>query len=273
MPDFAAEMDERIDVGDCIICGSDINGTNPVPIIDITPEHVARLFQQLNASQEEFTSATSTLAAAISAYDQAITNTRQLQAAIVRRTAQMDQLLARLPPEEVEIHKQQSEIVGMRARVVILQRELDEKRASFEEIVSAANRIVVEQATKIEEAFGYFAQEFLIEDCKLTWSPQPARLGQAGRRFDFPAFQLELGGSTFSTPVRRLGPNSVSEIQRAFIDLAFRMALARASDHRGRTSLLMDAPESSLDTVFVDRAAHVLGKFARPETDNRLVVM
>ena len=34
----------------------------------------------------------------------------------------------------------------------------------------------------------------------------------------------------------------------------------------------MDAPESSLDAVFVERAASVLGAFGRTETGNRLVV-
>ena len=34
----------------------------------------------------------------------------------------------------------------------------------------------------------------------------------------------------------------------------------------------MDAPESSLDAVFVDRAARILGAFGRQEAGNRLVL-
>ena len=102
--------------------------------------------------------------------------------------------------------------------------------------------------------------------------PQPARLGQAGITFDFPAFELELGGSDFAGTVRRRGPDNVSESQREFIDISFRMALAQVADRRGVTSLVMDAPESSLDMVFAHRAARVLGTFGRREKGNSLVV-
>ena len=72
--------------------------------------------------------------------------------------------------------------------------------------------------------------------------------------------------------MRRTGPNDVSESQREFIDVSFRMALASVAATRHVTTLVMDAPESSLDAVFVDRAARVLGTFSRPKEGNCLVV-
>ena len=83
---------------------------------------------------------------------------------------------------------------------------------------------------------------------------------------------MELGGSDFVGTVRRSGPDDVSESQREFIDLSFRMALAKAGTLNQNTSLVMDAPESSLDAVFVGRASRVLGKFAQQEVENRLII-
>lgn len=47
--------------------------------------------------------------------------------------------------------------------------------------------------------------------------------------------------------------------------------MAAAGNNVGGT-LVIDAPESSLDAVFERRAANVLTKFASPEKNNRLVV-
>jgi hypothetical protein len=79
-------------------------------------------------------------------------------------------------------------------------------------------------------------------------------------------------GTDFPSPVRRTGPEQVSESQREFIDLAFRMALMKVAGSDGVSSLVIDAPESSLDAVFVTRAAKVLARFAKPSKGNRLLI-
>jgi hypothetical protein len=63
----------------------------------------------------------------------------------------------------------------------------------------------------------------------------------------------------------------VSESQREFIDLAFRMALMQVAAWGGVGTLTVDAPESSLDAVFTRRAADVLLRFAQNQ-GNRLVL-
>ena len=149
---------------------------------------------------------------------------------------------------------------------------LRKKRESFEQFIAKANTTLEAQAHEIQESFGFYAKGFLIENCHLVWSPKPSQLGQSGRRFDFPAFGLELGGSNFSGTVRRSSPDDVSESQREFIDISFRMALAKVGSVENVTSLVVDAPESSLDAVFVRRAAQVLGAFGRADVGNRLIV-
>lgn len=80
-----------------------------------------------------------------------------------------------------------------------------------------------------------------------------------------------MSGTNFPSPVRRTGPDHVSESQREFIDLAFRMALMHVASASGCSSLVIDAPESSLDAVFVTRAADVLARFAHSSRCNRLI--
>ena len=111
-----------------------------------------------------------------------------------------------------------------------------------------------------------------MEQTRLSFAPQPARVGQTGEFIPFPAFNLEMTGSDFTIAVRRANPSDVSESQREFIDLAFRMALIKTAGSGGQGSLVIDAPESSLDTVFATRAAQILARFATSAEENRLLV-
>ena len=93
-----------------------------------------------------------------------------------------------------------------------------------------------------------------------------------GQTIEFPSYALDMTGSDFPNKVRRTGPSDVSESQREFIDLAFRMALIKAASQSGFGSLVIDAPESSLDVVFAKRAADILIRFGSAHGNNRLVV-
>jgi ABC-type nitrate/sulfonate/bicarbonate transport system ATPase subunit len=81
-----------------------------------------------------------------------------------------------------------------------------------------------------------------------------------------------MSGTDFVAPTRREGPDQVSESQREFIDLAFRMALIEQAGSGSTGSMVMDAPESSLDAIFVRRAVTVLGKFGNHRKKNRLII-
>ena len=272
VPSVMESMESRIRSDECIVCGSDLTMVPDQIPVDLSNERVSRGEENLKALDAELEAARNTLEESEGQRNRTITEIQQLQVAIAEHTARVEMLLKRLPPEEGQLHERRREFVSLRARVEVLQHNLDEKRMSFAQVIAEANAAVEEQASKVQTSFGDFARDFLFENCRLLWSPQPARLGQTGRRFDFPAFELEIGGSDFSGTVRRSGPGDVSESQREFIDVSFRMALAKVATLQQVTSLVMDAPESSLDTVFVDRAARVLGNFGRPEAGNRLVV-
>jgi hypothetical protein len=150
--------------------------------------------------------------------------------------------------------------------------QLAEKRPAFQMFVDEKSREMVGRSNDIKTSFEHYARGFLLETCSLIWPPQRARVGQTGDLVEFPAFELEMSGADFPSPVRRTGPEQVSESQREFIDLAFRMSLMEVTGSSGVGSLVIDAPESSLDAVFVRRAADVLARFAEPNRGNRLAI-
>ena len=272
VPRFVQSMESRIRSNECVVCGSDVTPSGDHIPTNLADERIKRSAKELEDVDVELEAARSSLDGAEVERADAVTDIQKLQTAIAERTARMDFLLKQLPPEESQLRERQRELASIRARIEVLQKDLEDKRTSFAIIIKDANAAVERQASQVQALFGEYAHEFLLEDCRLVWSPRPARLGQTGRRFDFPAFELELGGSNFTGTVRRGGPGDVSESQREFIDISFRMALVKVATQQKVTSLVMDAPESSLDAVFVDRAARILGAFGRQEAGNRLVL-
>ena len=271
---FVESIESRIRRDECVVCGSDVSPLSDhvqVNLADVD-EMTRRGALDLDQIDVELNAARIELEYSEFERTEAIIQIQNLQTVIAEAAARVDFLVKQLPPEESQLRERHQGLASLRGRIEVLQRDLDEKRKGFTNIIAEANAAVERRASKVQSSFSEYAREFLLEDCKLVWSPTPTRLGQTGRRFDFPAFQLELGGSNFTGTVRRRGPDDVSESQREFIDLSFRMSLVRVATQGEVTSLVMDAPESSLDAVFVDRAARILGTFGRPAGGNRLIL-
>ena len=272
VPSFAQSLETHIRRNECIVCGSDLGPDFIEVTNEIADEQVNLKEESLQAIESERETARHSLADSENERNEIVAEIQALQSAIAQVSSRIDRLWQQLPPQESNLRERRLELASLQATIESIQKELTEGRAEFDQIIKMANATVVAKASEIQQFFLEYAHEFLLEDCHLVWSPRAARLGQAGRRFDFPAFDLELGGSDFNGTIRRSGPDAVSESQREFIDLSFRIALAKAAAIGQVTTLVMDAPESSLDAVFETRAARVLGRFGRREAGNRLVV-
>jgi AAA domain len=272
-PKAAAQYTARIDSGHCVVCNSDLSrADNLVPGEVMATKRTNRLNTSLQAGETDLREARRALDTVDSRYQLHLTSIQQLRTGIVARSRRIDQLVRQLPPSESEMHEQRRELATMRSRVEQMKRDLLAKRNLFRSIVADVSQQLVTRSTEIKTSFDSFAKGFLLEGCKLAWSPKKAKLGQTGEVFDFPAFELDMTGTNFTSPVRRTGPEQVSESQREFIDLAFRMALMAVAGEAGGGTLVIDAPESSLDAVFEKRAARVLATFGDPNGRNRLII-
>jgi hypothetical protein len=262
-----------MEAGCCVVCASPLE-----PKAQVVPEHgladrrVEEATARLQRADIELAAAREALGVADDNYKVRIEEIHRLTADLAERSAEIDELIRTLPGSEVEIHRQRSEIAGLRAKLAAQREDLERKRYNFRSYVQDKSKAVTDLAEEIKAAFAGYASQFLYERSMLAWSPRRASVGQGGAQMEFPAFELDLSGADFQEPNRRAGPEQVSESQREFIDLAFRMALMRVVGSDSRGSLVIDAPESSLDAVFSPRAAEVLSRFATAEIGNRLVV-
>jgi energy-coupling factor transporter ATP-binding protein EcfA2 len=273
VPEAAQEYQRRAEAQRCVVCNSSLaSDEGVVTEPELADTRVATSEASLRELESELAAAGAIFEASVSEYNSRSRELGVLRATMAERTARINGLVRQLPPAEQEMHAQRSELAALRVRVNELKEDLATRRRAFADFVRGVNDEIVRFAEAIKGAFDDFAQGFLLEECRLVWSPYRAPVGEAGELIDFPAFGLEMTGADFASPVRRNGPEQVSESQREFIDLSFRMALIAAAGSDESGTLVIDAPESSLDAVFAKRAADVLARFAARTDQNRVIV-
>ncbi|MEX2291792.1 MAG: hypothetical protein WD794_15885 [Mycobacteriales bacterium] len=268
VPDYRAEVEERIRRSRCPVCSSAVDAARPDGAAATEALGVAEW--QVATTDVQLAAAAHRRATAEAAYQELLDRVSELEARTTARAAEIADTVHRLPAAEQDLHEHQSTLAALGARLEISQRELDQRRGEFDAFVRKVNVVIAERKDAVKEAFDGFAQAFLVESAALIWEPRRAKVGQLGGSVEFPAFSLDLSTTGFGSPVRRSGPDNVSESQREFIDLSFRMALMEVATEGGAT-LIVDAPESSIDAVFAGRAASVLMRFAGRDA-NRVMV-
>jgi archaellum component FlaC len=125
--------------------------------------------------------------------------------------------------------------------------------------------------TNLTSYFSDYAASFLAETCKLTYSPKKLQLGQAVEKIEYPTFSVVMTSAVSpASGTTRTRFDDVSESQKEFIDLAFRMAILKAyASSVGRTCFAMiviETPESSLDSIFIANAGKMLRTWCAPDS-------
>lgn len=269
----AQVFSSRLGTGCCILCGSNF-GVNPdiVAKEELASERLGKLTEKMEQIESRLNDLDHELRSVNEDFLHIAEEIERLSVLRDEREQRIAVLLKALPQDDAKIREKKQELTA-------LQQGVNEKKArvtalgkNFETFVGTVIHDIQSRSDEVKVAFHDYAQGFLLETCELKWSPQESKIGQLGVKVEFPAFDLDMSGVDFPSPMRRKGPEQVSESQREFIDLAFRMALMLVAGGNYGGSLVIDAPESSLDGVFVERAAEVLARFGSPSSPNRLMV-
>ena len=182
-------------------------------------------------------------------------------------------LRSQLPTGAADLGSTTALIADLEDDVATLGAELDQSRSHLQDLIDRSNDAVREHQDEIKRVFDTVATMFLVESCHLVPHQTLLRIGQEGERFEVQAFNLDLGSSTEPGESRRETREEVSESQRVFIDIAFRIALMHTCVEGRSSTMIIDAPEGSLDVVFASNAAMMLAAFVDPSVgENRLVV-
>lgn len=264
-----ATLEARIADGRCIVCGEPRSDRVELPEIDLAAMAAAAAAV---AEASERAAATRTdeqeLASELGLSSRDLGEQEQQLASL---ESEQSLLIKRLPVNEQAFAERLDSLSSMRLDLIAMDAQLQNARAQFQKFVDSQTRTILSKASQLEASFAKYAEQFLLEDCKLSWAPRSERVGQSGQQIDFPQFSLFMTGAGFDSETPRLNPDAVSESQRDFIDLAFRMALIESAVEGGSASIIIDSPEASLDAVFEPRAADLLREFVR-DPDQQVIL-
>jgi hypothetical protein len=166
----------------------------------------------------------------------------------------------------------QDEYLELEATNKLAWKELLVAREKYEKSLKMASDEVEKIAQHICDKFKEYADQFLHQVAALSYDLHERTVGESGQQLFFPNFVVKIRSEVVSDFLARPDSDQVSESQREFVDLAFRMALLdTAVSQYGPAMLVVETPEASLDAVFIERAGKMLRQFAGASKGNRLI--
>ncbi|WP_428425535.1 hypothetical protein [Methylibium sp.] len=265
-----SRVNGKLQMNTCPVCESPIeHATKPQhdpyagENIEIRRAAIVRLEQELNSMQEPLKAAEANYAKTVGGLARASSEVSSLE-------QQLRALGDSLPNAKERRDKVHAQLSSFQTALDAIEAERQTLALEFRELAEAIDKDVQGVSAQVESAFARFISGFLAETCRIAYTARQSRIGQRSstESFPFPHFipALTSGVHRLSATVREQG-QSVSESQKEFIDLAFRMALLEVAAPDSPSMLILETPEASLDSVFVPRAADLLRRFATREEE------
>ena len=271
-PDAAAELQKRHDEGRCVVCGNPRHFDDKVDSIgDALMAKASEAFQFLETSRAELENLQKQYVKANDAVYALHNEVSQVRLIAENKQGLIRRLRKNLPAEEsLELSREEERIRTLRSEVLTFRQERETAERAIEDLLAQLSVAVEMVREKLELAFHEQAAPFFAESVRLVYAPRTAKIGQGGRSFDFPAFEVEMtSGATLGQFVRRT-PDQVSLSQREYLDIIFRMVLVDVLGG-AEGSWVVDGPEGSLDAVFAGRAGDLFARFSSAGQTNVLL--
>jgi len=260
------DIKSRVEAGHCPVCDSPPSSQeNIVSGEKVSAERVNRAAKELDAARRALEIAEHDYHQLISEEKELSSEKKKLQE---RRREQLHELHVRgadLPQADEQIRQLEASL----ELASIKKDQLEDARSAAFQKAQATLNVIREKIelshSKVRDYFEIFVREFVAEKCLLSMETRREIIGQSGSggSLQFPGFQVTMTSGVFEMPQIRRGPETVSESQKEFIDLAYRMALiATVSEGTGGAMIVLETPEASLDTFFINSAGQLLRKFA-----------
>lgn len=263
-PNVGAKLVEAVHQGKCPVCESPKERhENIVPYTDVSIKRVERLREKIEELEND-----------INAQDESIIDEdKELRELLVAREQLIEpinhhrrqvNLLRRRLPREGELQETRNFIDLKEKELFRFERERTEAENNYLRIKEQNEKTLDDKINRVIKSFNRIAESLLAERCELAKSSVTRRIGEGGINMEFPCFVVQMTSGVFSRfPQSRENAASVSESQREFIDLAFRMALIEvATENTTPAMLVLETPEASLDSVFVAQASALFREFS-----------
>lgn len=251
----AEELERRRSENLCLVCGSERRKEEKVVATTTAMQaKAAEAFGSLQAAREALQTADSKFRSAEEEYRETGDELEAVRRSVDTLKREVRRWRNKLPAQDqAALARDEDRIETLRREVLNFRKERDEAEKKIEVLLSELKAATEAIRERLESKFQSHAQEFFAEKVRLVYAPRKDRIGQGGRTFEFPAFEIELTSSATDGDFVRRSESQVSLSQREYLDIIFRMSLVETFGSAGG-SFVVDGPEGSVDAVFAEKA-------------------
>lgn len=271
--EFAAEIEHRLKKGLCLVCGQPrAKSPKITSTAAALQERAENAYAELMARREEQEQLKAKFAAAEAAFMDADARLESVRQEVDRTRGESQRLRSRLPTaDQTELAREESRIDVLRQGSMQSQREREEAEEKISNLIATLSKATEAIRHRLVQTFQQRADDFFAEKVRLVYAPRKDRIGQTGRIFEFPAFEIEMtSGATQAQFIRRT-PDQVSLSQREYLDMLFRISIIETIAG-GIGSFVTDGPEGSLDAVFASRAGNLFASLGASGAGNTIIM-
>lgn len=259
---------------DCPICESHIEEQENVVSaakfnqkrLEKVGNQVDELRVQLRALDDELVRTENLVREIVDARQESFDLVKRMQAKLneLQRLASADVVESVMSDDEEQIAFKRQYVEKEEARLLSLVASRTTAETRYKAIKSGQQQQLSARLSAVKSGFARIAEHLLAEKCSLREAMDTRRIGQEGEMIEFPILEVMMSSGVFTGSLSaREDATSVSESQREFIDLAFRMALMQAAaSSQSDAMLVLETPEASLDSLFVQEAGALFRGFA-----------
>lgn len=261
-------ISEKTRNGHCFVCNALVTSTDTENVAPITGRTILSIEAQIDAL---LVNAANIDAKRAGAEQELVQLTAECRQAANDRTSllrDLDALNAQRPDRTVEPFSLQGELEREEIALKLLGEEIKALTNRYRKVIEDAKVRMDEIKENLRQRLTDYATAFLQEEVSVSFNNQtPFKLATGTEEVRIPSFVVNMTSSTHRSAYERSTSNSVSESQKEFLDLAFRMSLLDIVSNEGATMLVIETPEASLDSWFMRRAAELMRRFS-PDTGN-----
>ena len=259
--------------GDCLVCGASAQDQETVlPAVALDSARISKAEERLKSARQALETSKIEYEHKLAQFNELQSEIDNLRSDMSSNEQRAKQIAGFLPPNLHSLHALEGQVSSQNETLKNLKKEQEAAEREFSAVFGSFQQSIEAHADQIQEKFANRISEFLVERAEISFTPTREPIGESGKRYEWPSFSLSMTSGTFDNPFLRRNRSEVSMSQGEFIDLAFRLALVEVAAGDSPSTLVFDAPEASLDALFMRRAGAFLARFTKANKENRLIV-
>lgn len=270
--DYARELEQRRENNLCLICGQSRHQSETITSTTAALQNRAEVAHaDLKSRRKEQAELKEKLSRAEVEYSKIDDDLEGVRQRINTSERSVRRLRNRLPKADNDIVQTEDALRRLRREVEIIRKERDNAEENIISLLAELTKATELVRNRLAERFQIYADLFFAEKVRLVYAPRRERIGQSGRIFELPGFEVEMtSGATEAQFIRRKS-DQVSLSQREYLDIIFRISIVDTIGN-AQGSFVIDGPEGSVDAVFAGRAGNLFANLSNVSSKSSTIL-